>query len=56
MKIEVCYYVNGADVVEVIDRDCCETKEQAGRAAIEHAKSNGSRYFPFFKVLEEQQG
>lgn len=52
MKIEVHYLPSeGTDVVEVIERDC-ETKEQAGQAAIDYAKSKGSRHFPFFEVIE----
>ena len=50
MNIEVHYYIDGVDVVETIERDC-ETKEQAGQAATDYAKSKGSRHIPFFKVV-----
>jgi hypothetical protein len=53
MKIEVAYLLNGLEVVEVIDR-ICFSKEQAGSAAIDYAKAKGSRHFPYFKVLEEE--
>lgn len=53
MKIEVAYLLNGLEVVEEIDRNC-RTKAQAGSAAIDYAKAKGSRHFPYFKVMEEE--
>ena len=51
MKIEVFYNLNGVEVTDIIERDC-ETKEQAGNAALDYAKSKGSRHFPWFKVIK----
>jgi hypothetical protein len=50
MKIEVFYNLDGAEVTDIIERDC-KTKEQAGNAALEYAKSKGSRHFPWFKIV-----
>lgn len=51
MKIEVCYLVDGNKFLDVIEAPEGISKEQAGMAAIAHAKSKGSRHFPFFKEV-----
>lgn len=54
MEIEIKYLDrNEKPVLEVISRDC-HTRQEVEKAVINHAKSMGSGYFPFFKVLQDQ--
>lgn len=51
MKIEVKYFLDDIEITQVIERDCA-TKEDAGQAAIQYAREQGSRHFPFFRIIE----
>lgn len=51
-KIEVKYYLEGKEILETIERDC-KTKEQVDKAAIEYAKSKGSKHFPYCKIVDK---